>query len=233
MSTPDIKAVIFDMDGCLVDSEPLALEAVAAEMRASGLHGATAEEVGSQYLGVSVNEICRDVGVRLGGAYPEGFVERVEDRLFRAYDAGLDRIEGAADLLDQLEDEEIRFAIASGSSVRRLAKTLQAAGLSSYFTGRGFSADQVARGKPAPDLFLLAAERLGTEPAQCAVLEDSPHGIRGALAAGMHAVGFVGGSHLKGREAAHAEILRQAGAAEVIDDLSKAYRALVRCRAGG
>jgi beta-phosphoglucomutase-like phosphatase (HAD superfamily) len=92
---------------------------------------------------------------------------------------------------------------------------------------QAFSADLVSRGKPAPDIFLLAAEKLGVAPQNCAVLEDSPHGIKGAVEAGMRAVGFVGGSHLAGRRADHAEILRAAGADHVISHLSEAIAALV------
>lgn len=227
MTGAKIRAVIFDLDGCLVDSEPLSLEAIAAEMRASGLASATAREVGGQYLGVSIARIGEEVGERLGAAAPEGFVERVEARLFAAYPTQLRRIDGALALLDRLQAAGIATAIATGGSLKRLAVTLQASGLARRFEGTGFSADQVARGKPAPDLFLLAADRLGIPPGDCAVLEDSPHGIVGAVAAGMRAVGFVGGSHLTGQQADHAAVLRKAGAALVIDDLSQAYQALV------
>ena len=233
MVSPVIKAVIFDMDGCLVDSEPLSLEAVAAEMRASGLHGTTADEVRSRYLGISVNEICREVGERLGGPSPLGFAERVEGRLFEVYETELKRIDGAIELLERLGGSGIEIAIATGSSVKRLQKTLEFSGLDTYFYGHAFSADQVKNGKPAPDLFLLAAEEIGVDPVHCAVLEDSPHGIRGAVAAGMRAVGFVGGSHLKGRETVHATYLRRAGAVEVVYDLSKAFGALIPLCAAG
>lgn len=231
MSGSEIKAIIFDMDGCLVDSEPLSLEAVAAEMRASGLLEATADHVREQYLGISIATIRREVEERLGLASLEGFGERVEDRLFEAYKAGLRRIDGVLDLLSVLDRAGIAVAIATGSSVRRLEKTLEMSGLAPRFFDRGFSADQVRHGKPAPDLFLLAAQKLGVHPTECAVLEDSPHGIQGAVAAGMRAIGFVGGSHLKGRKRSQTVLLRRAGAIEVIDHLSKAYPVLARGKA--
>ncbi len=222
-----IRAVIFDMDGCLVDSEPLSLEAVAAEIRASGLTDVTAAEVGGKYLGVSLSQIVRDVEASLGRPCPPGFTDRMEARLFASYSAGLPRIDGVEALLTALDRAGIAVAIASGASVRRLAMTLDCAGLSGYFEGRCFSADQVRHGKPAPDVFLLAARQLGVDPRHCAVLEDSPHGIKGAVAAGMRAVGFVGGSHLAGRREEHAAILRVAGADQLIGTLSQAFDALI------
>jgi HAD superfamily hydrolase (TIGR01509 family) len=227
MGTAMIKAVIFDMDGCLVDSEPLSLEAVAAEMRSAGLSDATAEKVGEKYLGVSIQGICRDVGEHLEHDSPDAFAARVEDRLFARYPSELRRMPGVQPLLEKLQMSRIGMAIATGSSVRRLDRTLEIAGLAPYFDGRGFSADQVKQGKPAPDLFLLAARQLGVPPEACAVLEDSPHGIAGAAAAGMRAVGFVGGSHLEGRREAHAAVLRSAGAVQVIDSLTQAFETLV------
>lgn len=224
---PQIKAVIFDMDGCLVDSEPLSLEAVAAEMRASGLPDVTVAEVGAKYLGVSLSQIIRDVEARLGRPCEPGFADRMEARLFEAYESGLRPIDGAEEMLRTLDRAGISVAIASGASVRRIEKTLEISGLGRFFADRGFSADLVTRGKPAPDVFLLAAERLGVAPQNCAVLEDSPHGIKGAVEAGMRAIGYVGGSHLAGREADHSAILRAAGACDVIADLSQAVRALV------
>ncbi len=228
---PEIRAIIFDMDGCLVDSEPLSLEAVAAEMRASGLRDATAAEVGTKYLGVSLAKIAKDVEAQLGKPCAPGFADRMEARLFAAYESGLRQMDGVEDMLRLLNQAGIPVAIASGASVRRLEKTLKIARLDGYFGNRGFSADLVRRGKPAPDIFLLAAEKLGVAPQNCAVLEDSPHGIKGAVTAGMWTVGFVGGSHLAGREADHTAILRAAGAHQVIGHLSQALAALVPARA--
>lgn len=223
----EVRAVIFDMDGCLVDSEEMSLAAVAEEMRAAGLQDATAAEVGAMYLGVSMSKVIQDMEARLGRPCRPDFSDRIETRLFAAYRTGLRRIDGVEDLLHRLDRAGIPVAIASGASTRRLAKTLEIAGLDRFFGDMGFSADLVARGKPAPDVFLLAAERLGIAPQHCAVLEDSPHGIRGAVAAGMRAVGFVGGSHLAGRATEHTAILRAAGAQQVIGHLSQALAALV------
>lgn len=233
MNAPEIKAVIFDMDGCLVDSEPLSLVAIAAEMRDAGLTQTTPDDVRENYLGISIAKICSDVGQKLGTSEPGNFVENVETRLFKAYETDLYRISGVFALLAELQQAGIPVAIASGSSTRRLAKTLEISELAAHFTGNAFSADQVTHGKPAPDLFIHAADHLGVAAIHCAVLEDSPHGIQGARAAGMHAIGFVGGSHLSGHRQSHTAILEQAGAVKVIANLAEAFHALVPHQRGG
>ncbi|MBE9638581.1 HAD family hydrolase [Salipiger mangrovisoli] len=220
-------AVIFDLDGCLVDSEPHSLAAIAEEMRALGIEDATPEEIGARFLGVSISVIHAHVAQRSGAPCPPDFSDNFERRLFARYEAGLHLIPGVRALLCQLRDAGIPMAIGTGGSLRRLATTLRVADLAPFFERRGFSADQVARGKPAPDLFLLAAERLGVAPEHCVVVEDSPHGVAAARAAGMRAIGFTGGSHLDGRRNAHAEILRQAGAEEVLAEMSNMYAALL------
>ncbi len=222
------RAVIFDLDGVLVDSEPLSLGVLAEEMRALGIHDATADEVGRQFLGVSLKVIRAYVADRLGRPVPEAFVERFEDRLLATYPDQLRVIAGVPALLDQLQAAGIHMAIATGGSLRRMGETLRVSGLDRWFQGRAFSADQVAQGKPAPDLFLLAARELGVDPADCVILEDSPHGVTGALRAGARAVGFVGGTHLDLRRAEHAALLREKGADPVLDSMSGMFAALTR-----
>lgn len=221
-----VRAVIFDLDGCLVDSEPHSLAALAGEMQTIGLPRTTVEEVRERFLGVSMADICRDIERRTGGPVPADFIDRVEARLFRAYALRLRPMTGADRLLDRLEAAGLAMAIATGGSVRRMHETLRLGGLASRFAGRAFSADEVPRGKPAPDLFLKAAAVLGVPPDRCAVLEDSPHGIAGACAAGMRAVGFTGGSHLEGLQAAHRGLLLEAGASQVVGRLDEAFAAL-------
>jgi HAD superfamily hydrolase (TIGR01509 family) len=221
-----IRAVIFDLDGCLVDSEPLAIEALAAEMRALGITHASTQAIRDRFLGVSIGVICEIVTREANLPYPQGFTERFETRALDAYRTGLRQIDGARTLLDQLKKEGIAVAIATGGSVRRMSETLRIGGLWEDFAGRAFSADQVRRGKPAPDLFLLAAGQLGVPPRACVVLEDSPHGVKGALAAGMSAIGFVGGSHLQDIRERHAETLRAAGAESVVLTLEEVGRSI-------
>ncbi|WP_151718967.1 HAD family hydrolase [Gemmobacter serpentinus] len=220
------RAVIFDLDGCLVDSEPHSLEALAAEMRAIGIHDATSEEIGARFLGVSLSVIRAYVAGRAGSPVPPDFDAKVERRLFAAYRDHLRLIDGVPDLLARLQAANIPMAIASGGSIPRLTETLRIAGLDRVFEGRAFSADLVPHGKPAPDLFLHAAAALGVDPADCVVLEDSPHGIEGARRAGARAVGFVGGSHLAGHRQAHADLLRAKGASRVQADMNGMFELL-------
>ncbi|HBM61979.1 MAG TPA: HAD family phosphatase [Citreicella sp.] len=224
------QAIIFDLDGCLVDSEPQSLAAVAAEMRALGIADATPEEIGARFLGVSISVIHDYVERRSGAPCPPEFSANFERRLFASYETGLTCIPGVPGLLQQLHTEGVPMAIGTGGSLLRLATTLRLSGLAPYFEERGFSADQVAQGKPAPDLFLLAARELGVPPEICVVIEDSPHGVKAARAAGMRAIGFTGGTHLDGRREVHADTLRQAGAEEVLADMSQMYAALSALR---
>ena len=222
-----VTGVIFDLDGCLVDSEPLSLEAVASEMRECGVADATAEEIGARFLGVAMPVIAQYAGERLGAPMPQNFAQRVEDKLLASYQTDLRRIDGAQALLTRLDAKGVGRAIATGGSLRRMGETLRVAEIADRFVGTTASAEEVERGKPAPDVFLLAAERLGLAPETCVVVEDSPHGVRGAVAAGMVAIGFVGGSHLDGRRDAHAAILREAGAAAVLTSLAEIERFIV------
>lgn len=221
-----IRAVIFDLDGCLVDSEPMALEVLGEEMAAEGAP-TSAEELRKRFLGVSIQSVVDHITRFTRRAVLPDFPRRFEDRLLARYDTELRLIPGATALLDALQTQGIGMAIATGGSLRRLEVTLRVSGLERYFTGHAFSADQVRQGKPAPDLFLFAARNLGIDPSRCAVMEDSPHGIAGARAAGMRAVGFVGGSHLSGMRDDHAVHLRKAGAAEVLKDLTGMRDALL------
>jgi len=221
---PPVRGVIFDLDGCLVDSEPLSLEAIASEMRRLGIEDATAQEIGDKFLGVAMPVIAEYVSDRLGAPVPNNFAERVETQLLATYQADLRQISGAPELLGGLSAQGRAMAIATGGSLKRMAATLEMSGLADWFAGTASSAAEVAQGKPAPDLFLLALERLKLTPADCVVLEDSPHGVKGALAAGIPAIGFVGGSHLEGKRDTHAAILRDAGATHIFERLEDVGR---------
>lgn len=172
------RAVIFDLDGCLVDSEILSLELLADEMRAAGMENASAEDLRQHFLGVSLATICQYVADFTGRPCPDDFAQRFEERLFQRYETELTVIDGVPDLLEGLAGRGIALAIATGGSVRRMNLTLRKAGIDHYFADRAFSADQVTHGKPAPDLFLLAARQIGVAPSNCLVVEDSPMGSR-------------------------------------------------------
>lgn len=207
--------VIFDLDGCLVDSEPLSLAALADEMAAVGASGIGMDELRRRFLGVSIRDIGREVGRIIGRPVPDDFEPAYHRRLFAAYARGVPQVPGIAALVDALQAAGIATAIGTGGSVERMRLTLDRAGLAARFEGTAFSADEVPLGKPAPDLFLHAARRLGLPAERCAVVEDSPHGIAAAVAAGMRPLGFLGGTHLEGMEDDHAARLRAAGAAVV------------------
>ncbi len=224
---PRTEAVIFDLGGCLVDSEVHSLAALAAEMQDAGMSDARPERLRHRFLGVSLAEICAHLAVETGRPCPAGFADRFEQRLMESYEHGLSLIDGALELLDTLTSRGIRVAIATCSSTRRMNTTLQRTGLINRFGHTAFSADLVECGKPAPDLFQLVAARLGIAPEACVVLEDAPHGIAGAVAADMRAIGFVGGTHLEGSREVHAEKLRMAGAETVLYRLSQMQGALL------
>ncbi|MFD2815245.1 HAD family hydrolase [Paracoccus aerius] len=159
----DIRAVIFDMDGCLVDSEPMSLETLAEMMAVEGLH-ATPDELRRKFLGMSIQAIVRHLSEALDRPDLPDFARIFEERLLARYPSELRVIPGIPALLDDLAARGVTVAIATGSSVRRLGITLDVAGLAGQFGDRIFSADQVRRGKPAPDLFLLAAQSVGIAP---------------------------------------------------------------------
>lgn len=221
------KAVIFDLDGCLVDSEPLSIGAIAEESRALGDKDATFEDIRDRFLGVSMSTICQHVALRTGKPCGQGFIDRVEFRVFADYDDKLHRFDGVTKMLDVLKGNNIAMAIATGASLRRMAQTVQKGGLGKWFAETAFSADLVAQGKPAPDIFLYAAKAIGVDPKDCVVVEDSPHGIKGAIEAGMGAIGFSGGTHLDGIRAEHTQLLLSQGASIVATDIEGLLSAIL------
>mgnify|MGYP001819772900 CR=1 FL=1 len=220
-------AVIFDLDGCLVDSEPLAINAISQSAQEMGIADISFEDVRGRFLGVSVRDICGIIASHTDPQTRSAFVHKFETRLLANFKNDLRQIDGVTDLLTALRAAGVAMAVGTGGSVKRMTRTLEAAGLSDWFQSTGFSAEQVKNGKPAPDLFLFAADRLGVAPADCVVLEDSPHGIQAAVSAGMRGIGFVGGTHLDGIRDAHARLLDSKGAATVAADMPAVIRAIL------
>lgn len=200
-----MNAVIFDCDGVLIDSEVLAC-AVDAEVLSELGFATTAAEVAERYLGRSLAAMLADIAERHGRAPPKNLRARLESRLFATFERELQAVPGMRDLAAALD---LPKAVASSSSPARLSMTLGHCGFDEIFGPRVFSSEQVRRGKPAPDLFLLAAAELAVAPETCLVVEDSPAGIEAAAAAGMRAIGFSGGSHCR---PGHAKTLAAAGA---------------------
>jgi FGGY-family pentulose kinase/HAD superfamily hydrolase (TIGR01509 family) len=207
--------VIFDCDGVLVDSEMIAINALISMFARAGLT-ITFEEARSRFLGRSVASIlkmvAKDHGVELG---PDA-LELMRSELYAAFRDELLPIAGIARTLEALHAP---FCVASSSQPERIRLSLEVTGLLQKFDGRIYSATMAAEGKPAPDLFLLAAKAMGAKPANCLVIEDSAAGITAAKRAGMTVFGFTGGGHAQ--EQSHQRAIAAAGPALVFSDMSE------------
>lgn len=212
----DVALVIFDFDGVVADSEVISLGTLQTTLAEFGLDWPL-EDVRARFLGSSLATIS-DYVAQHGPNGDHGFADAWQSRLFASFREKLEPVTGIVELLQSLSGQGIRYCIASSSSLERIAIALDAMGLADAFPNV-FSAEQVAHGKPAPDLFLLAAQRMQVDPRHCLVVEDSAHGVRAARAAGMRAFGFLGGQHLRGIEAGHAALLRQCGAERAVTTL--------------
>jgi HAD superfamily hydrolase (TIGR01509 family) len=184
--------VIFDCDGVLVDTETRS-NAVLRDCLAELGVEMTLQEVMDAFMGrswASCLQIAEDL---LGSPPPGSFTveyHRRRDDSFR--DGTLAAVPGAPEAVDGVLDAGHDVCVASSGEPEKMAFTLNETGLWSRFAGRVFSAVEVERGKPAPDLFLLAADRMGREPGDCVVVEDAPAGVEGAKAAGMRVLGYAG-----------------------------------------
>jgi len=184
-----VDLVIFDCDGVLVDSERLAVRVDVAMLHELGWPLSEAEVI-ERFVGRSDRDTREAIEAHLGRVLPDGWDAQV-NRLYReAFAAGLTPVAGVVDALERIS---LPTCVASSGTHEHLRYTLGLTGLYERFEGRIFSAEEVARGKPAPDLFLLAARRMGAAPDRCVVVEDSLSGVRAARAAGMRVLGFAGG----------------------------------------
>jgi HAD superfamily hydrolase (TIGR01509 family) len=183
--------VIFDCDGVLVDSEPISLRLLLETLAAAGLELSPAE-ADALFLGRSLATTRETVAREFGITVTDAALEVMRQALYAAFRAELRPIPHIAEALDALP---CPYCVASSSQPERIELSLTVTGLWPRFAGRAFSSTMVEKGKPAPDLFLFAAETLGYPPEACLVVEDSPAGIEAAKAAGMKVVAFTGGSH--------------------------------------
>lgn len=181
--------VIFDCDGVLVDSEVLAVEVDKRILAEFGWHLST-DEVIEKFMGKSSATFTAHLEEHLGYRLPADWDATYTPWFFETFDAHLRAVDGVETALDEIS---ALTCIASSGSHAKLRKTLGLTQLYARFEGRIFSATEVARGKPAPDLFLHAATAMGIAPERCVVIEDSKYGVRAARAAGMHAFGYAGG----------------------------------------
>jgi HAD superfamily hydrolase (TIGR01509 family) len=208
MGTP--RLVIFDCDGVLVDSEPIAARLTAIAVSELGWQ-MSPELAKSEFLGDTFANIIRRVEERIGRSVPSDWPARSQANLLAALKAELKPVRGVESAIQRLVSSGFTLAVGSQGAHEKMQLTLGVTGLLPYFEGRIFSATEVARPKPAPDLFLFAAETLGFTPEQTTVIEDSTRGVKAALAAGMRVLGYTASV---GREA-----IVNAGA-EPVDDLA-------------
>jgi HAD superfamily hydrolase (TIGR01509 family) len=183
--------VIFDNDGVLVDSEPVANRCLAELLGEYGLEVSWHDCI-ERYLGSTLARVRGLVERELGRPIPDDFEERYRSTVYPLLAARVEAVPGVASVLDDLELAGVQTCVASSGLHERIRTTLTRAGLIDRFGGRLFSAEDVGVGKPAPDLFLHAAARVGVDPDRCAVVEDAPAGIQAAAAAGMVSFGFTG-----------------------------------------
>ena len=205
--------LIFDCDGVLVDSEHLACASLAEVMTTLG-HSMTADEAMLAFAGRSLKDVLARAERLLSRPIPKDLGEQTAVQLMARFRRELQAVAGVKEAIAALP---YRRCVASSSDPGRLTLSLDVTGLSALFGNNVFSAVEVANGKPAPDLFLLAARRLGEDPSSCIVIEDSVLGVEAAGAAGMAAIGFAGASHAN---QGLAERFAAAGAEPVIHSMA-------------
>ncbi|MES3035751.1 MAG: HAD family phosphatase [Gemmatimonadota bacterium] len=203
-------AVIFDCDGVLVDSERLMNVVFSGMLNELGLPY-SAEETTRTFMGRSMKSCLQIIEQQLGRATPDDFLQVLDERAYAVFARELEAVAGVEALLDTLDVHGIPYAVASSGSHDKMRTTLGITGLLSRLEGRITSATEVPHGKPAPDVFLLAAERLQAPAEECLVLEDSLLGIEAARAAGMRVIGYAA--------MVDAEAMRAAGATHVVTSM--------------
>ena len=208
------ELAIFDCDGVLVDSERLAVRIDVRVLAALGWV-LTEQDVIERFLGRSHEYMVAEIEAYLGRPLAADWEDPFQPLYREAFAAELTPVDGVVEALDRIT---LRTCVASSGSHEKMRYTLGLTGLYDRFAGRIFSASEVPRGKPAPDLFLHAAKRMGVEPAACVVIEDSRFGVEAARAAGMLALGYAGGL-------TRAEVLRGPGTI-VFDDMRELPRLL-------
>jgi HAD superfamily hydrolase (TIGR01509 family) len=213
--------VIFDCDGVLIDSEPIATRAHAETLALCG-YAIGEDTLLERFCGVSDADMLAAIEREWGRALPPDYQDRLALRLEEEYRRALRPIPGIREALSALA---LPLCVASSSAPARLRLGLEIAGLLEFFEPHLFSATMVARGKPAPDLFLHAAARMGATPRRSFVIEDSLTGVEAARDAAMTALGFCGGSHCR---PGHGERLSASGAGLVLQDMRDLPAAIAR-----
>lgn len=206
----EFDLIVFDCDGVLIDSEAVSCGCLSTLLTEHGYQVDT-QGVFERFLGRSFSVVEDHYHSALGRPLDAGFAGALRLTLRERFARELRATPGVEAVLTSLRT---RFCVASSSDRDRLSFSLTLTELAPYFGDRVYSTDQVARGKPAPDLFLYAAERMGADPSRALVIEDSVNGVRAGKAAGMTVWGFVGGSHYAERDGAG--LLKAAGADRIL-----------------
>ncbi|MDJ0693366.1 HAD family hydrolase [Mastigocoleus sp. MO_188.B34] len=181
------ELVIFDCDGVLVDSERITNTVFAQMLNELGLN-LTLEDMFNKFVGNSMTTCLEMIQGMLGKSIPKTFVGEYKVRTKKALESELQAVEGIKDALDRLN---LPYCVASSGDREKMQTTLGITNLLSYFEDKLFSVTEVANGKPHPDIFLYAAEKMGFKPEKCVVVEDTPIGVKGGVAAGMTVFGYA------------------------------------------
>jgi HAD superfamily hydrolase (TIGR01509 family) len=215
MTRPDL--IIFDCDGVLIDSEVLSCRCLSQVLSGYGIDLGLDQAL-DLFLGRSTTAVL-DHYQGLGRPIPEQFSTELRAGIRAAFLSALCPIEGVSSVLEGLQ---VPHCVASSSDIDRVSFSLSLTGLAPHFDSRLYTAQMVERGKPAPDLFLYAAERMRADPRRTLVIEDSVSGVTAGKAAGMTVWGFVGGSHYQSRDGM--AMLHQAGADRVFGRMADFWR---------
>jgi HAD superfamily hydrolase (TIGR01509 family) len=218
------ELVIFDCDGVLVDSESISNGVLAEMLTEQGLP-TTLAGAKATYQGLLLEEVLAGAEARLGRALGAGWLGEYERRRAAVFDAELKPIPGAGELIGALVGAGQAICVASQGRLEKTRRSLLLTGLDAFFEeGARFSAEQVPRGKPHPDLFLFAAASMGFAAAQCVVIEDTPSGVKAARSAGMRVFGYAGETE--------PAVLEQAGA-QVVSRLTELVPLIIGGRGEG
>jgi len=201
------RAVIFDCDGVLVDSERLVTQVESEHLKRLGLD-LSPEEARAWFMGLTVTDTAARIQQRLGGTLSPEWLHDWGMWAALALTRSLRAVPGVTAVVEHLHRNEVPICVASQSPLPRVQLSLEVTGLAQYFGGRVFTASMVERPKPAPDLFLYAAEQIGVDARSCVVVEDSPSGAAAAVAAGMDVLGYAADSDVDRLAAAGAELFR-------------------------
>jgi HAD superfamily hydrolase (TIGR01509 family) len=215
MDKPDL--IIFDCDGVLVDSEVLSCRCLSEALAGYGIHLGLDQAL-DQFVGRSMTAVLEYYEAK-GRLIPEQFSAELRAGVRAAFLSALCPIDGVGSVLEGLQ---IPHCVASSSDFDRVSFSLSLTGLAPHFDSRLYTSQMVEHGKPAPDLFLYAAEKMRTDPRRTLVIEDSVSGVTAGKAAGMTVWGFVGGSHYQSRDGK--TILAEAGADRVFGRMADFWR---------